>query len=155
MVSQMELPLPSPRLAWLVKAGTMKRKLKWMAVALVILLVGFGTALFLLPRDRITYGSVQKIQFGMTETEVEGIFGGPGMNSDDERFAAMKDERGMNNMRLFLDWRMGEWWGTESKVWQGQSAIIGVYFDRKGHVSGMRFCGRSSYLDRIRDWLGW
>jgi len=57
----------------------MKRKLKWLAIVLAVSLLGFGTALFLWPRDRITAESWQKIQIGMTEEEVAEILGGPGM----------------------------------------------------------------------------
>jgi hypothetical protein len=32
----------------------MKRKLKWLAIVLAVLLLGLGTAFFLWPRDRIT-----------------------------------------------------------------------------------------------------
>jgi hypothetical protein len=32
----------------------MKRKLKWLALVLAVSLLGFGTALLLWPRDRIT-----------------------------------------------------------------------------------------------------
>jgi hypothetical protein len=32
----------------------MKRKLKWLAIVLAVSLLGFGTALLLWPRDRIT-----------------------------------------------------------------------------------------------------
>jgi hypothetical protein len=57
---------------------TMKRKLKWLAIVLAVLLLGFGTALLLWPRDRITAESWQKIRIGMTENEVAEILGGPG-----------------------------------------------------------------------------
>src|SRR5262249_56779776 len=62
----------------------MKRKLKWLAVVLVVLLVGFGTALYLWPRDRITAESWQKIRIGMTEDEVAEILGGPGMRREED-----------------------------------------------------------------------
>ena len=40
----------------------MKRKLKWLTIVLAVLLLGFGTALLLWPRDRITAESWQKIR---------------------------------------------------------------------------------------------
>src|SRR6516225_9420742 len=61
----------------------MKRKLKWLAIVLAVSLLGFGTALLLWPRDRITAESWQKIQIGMTEDEVAEILGGPGMPYDE------------------------------------------------------------------------
>ena len=56
----------------------MKRKLKWLAVVLAVSLLGFGTPIFLWPRDRITAESLTRIHAGMTEKEVEHILGGPG-----------------------------------------------------------------------------
>ena len=61
----------------------MKRKLKWLAIFLAVSLLGFGTALLLWPRDRITAESWQKIQVGMTEDEVADILGGPGMTCEE------------------------------------------------------------------------
>ena len=58
----------------------MKRKLKWLAIVLAVALLGFGTASLLWPRDRITAESWQKIRIGMTEKEVEGVLGEPGLN---------------------------------------------------------------------------
>jgi len=59
----------------MMAVGTMKRKLKWIAAVLAVLLLGFGTALLLWPRDRIGAESWQKIRIGMTESEVENILG--------------------------------------------------------------------------------
>src|SRR5215467_633386 len=56
----------------------MKRKLKWLAVVLAVLLLGFGTALLLWPRDPITAESWKRIRVGMTVEEVERILGRPG-----------------------------------------------------------------------------
>jgi hypothetical protein len=58
----------------------MKRKLKWLAIVLALSLLGFGTALWLWPRDRITVESWKQIRLGMTEDEVAEILGGPGEN---------------------------------------------------------------------------
>ena len=57
----------------------MKRKRKWLAIVLAVSLLGFGTALLLRPRDRITAESWRKIRIGMTEDEVEEILGRPAM----------------------------------------------------------------------------
>jgi hypothetical protein len=38
----------------MMAVGTMKRKLKWLAIVLAVLLLGFGTAFLLRPQDRIT-----------------------------------------------------------------------------------------------------
>src|ERR1700730_3162439 len=69
----------------------MKRKLKWLGVGLAVLLLGVGTALLLLPRDRITPQSWKQIRLGMTEKEVEGILGGTGINDEEfEEFWALE-----------------------------------------------------------------
>ena len=63
----------------------MKRKLKWTATVLAVSLLGFGTALFLWPRDRITAESWEQIRVGMTEKEVVEILGQPsGMTLEGE-----------------------------------------------------------------------
>jgi hypothetical protein len=58
----------------------MKRKLKWLAIVLAVSLLGFGMALFLWLRDRISAKSWRYIEIGMTENQVEEILGGPGMS---------------------------------------------------------------------------
>src|SRR6516165_6934928 len=63
----------------------MKRKLKWLAIVLAVSLLGFGTALLLWPRDRITAESWEKIRIGMTEEEVAEILGGRGMKTSIDR----------------------------------------------------------------------
>ena len=66
----------------MIAVGTMKRKLKWIAVLLIVLLAGMAAALFLWPRDQITLESWKKIRIGMTENQVEEILGVPGMGLD-------------------------------------------------------------------------
>jgi hypothetical protein len=88
-------------LAWLVKAGTMKRKLKWMGVVLVLLSLDFGTALFLLPRDRITADSYKTIEIGMTEKEVESILGGPGKSESLPNVKRLIKEKGLPTNIIF------------------------------------------------------
>src|SRR6516225_7295527 len=61
----------------------MKRKLKWLVLVLVILVVGLGTAFFLWPRDKITVDSYKMMRLGMTEKEVEVIVGGPGISREE------------------------------------------------------------------------
>src|SRR5262245_54552616 len=62
---------------------SMKRKLKWLAIVLAVLLLGFGTALLLWPRDRITAESWKQIQIGMSEKEVEDILGKRGLKYEE------------------------------------------------------------------------
>jgi hypothetical protein len=149
-------------LAWLVKAGTMKRKLKWMSLVLVVLVVGFGTALFLLPRDRITADSWEKIRLGMTEKEVEGILGGPGISWGEylSNMVALnkKGKLPINDGIEFLEpesWNEGI---DDISVWIGQRGEIRIGMNRRGHVIAKRFQrlrpADPTFVDRIRDWLG-
>src|SRR5262249_53120915 len=95
----------------------MKRKLKWLAIVLAVLLLGFGTALFLGPRDRITVESWQKIQIGMTEEEVAEILGGPGTSRDRPPLFQLVGPRLMEPEDKGVVW-------DRAKLWTGPRAII-------------------------------
>jgi len=136
----------------------MKRKLKWPAIVLAVLLLGFGTALLLWPRDRITAESWEKIEIGMTENQVEEILGGPGMSLDEwEVFI-----KTMKFPFSELTEPNNGWWIGDAKAckyWTSQRGCMQVNFDPQGNVSGKAFW-RSlepspSFIDRLRDWLGW
>jgi len=133
----------------------MRRKLKWLAIVLAVLLLGFGTALFLWPRDRITAESWQKIRIGMTEKEVAGILGRSGMsweesNLDTDQFPV--------RLRLQLAEHInGTWILDRHKYWTSQHGCMEIEFDPRGSVSGKIFWRSSerSFIDRLRDWLVW
>jgi hypothetical protein len=116
----------------------MKRNLKWLAAVLAVSLLGFGTALLLWPRDRITKASWEKIRIGMTEKEVEGILSGPGK-------ILGGPGQGWDNTKR------GE------KVWLGRRGSILISF-KNGDVIG-KFWDKDdsgpTFIDRLRDWLGW
>jgi hypothetical protein len=138
----------------------MKRKLKWTAVVLVVLLVGFGVALFLLPRDRITAESWKKIRIGMTVEEVEEILGGPGITSEECRkrhFAPGKFSYDGVGFREPRDRVITD--GDILKNWKGKHGLMQIGLDSDGHVIAKYFLGLRSadptFLDHIRDWLGW
>jgi hypothetical protein len=151
-------------LAWLVKAGTMKRKLKWIGVVLVLLVLGFGTVLFLLPRNRITVEAWQQIRLGMTKEEVESILGGPGIPCAEFLAQNARIEKAIGKPHLLNDGKRlmePEWLKFDEdkiKVWFAGRGLIAIDFDQ-GFVKGKVFEGvRSadpSFLDRLRDWLGW
>ena len=153
--------------------GTMKRKLKWLAIVFAVSLLGLGTALLLWPRDRITAESWQKIRIGMTEDEVAEILGGPGMTFNEffaERqrleeemfFAPTKVVHGPRfevedpSLEEPEDKAVV---GDRAKVWTGQRGIILIDLDQDNHVCWKRFHGgrwtNGGILDRLRDWLGW
>src|SRR5262245_3720076 len=131
----------------------MKRKLKWLAIVLAVSLLGFGTALLLWPRDRITEESFDKIRIGMTEDEVAEILGDIGCDFDSLSAVDQKVVLGVRAKAFdaTLDIR-------EDKIWVGRHGIIGIRID-EGRV-GVNMCyitrgGEQTWIDRLRDWLGW
>jgi hypothetical protein len=144
----------------------MKRKLKWLAIVLAVLLLGFGTVLLLWPQDRITAESWQKIRIGMTEDEVVEILGGPGMSSVEYwseyvrlvrelgRIPYKKEELGMKEPEV-----RGDFVQDRVKIWTGRRGIIAIELDEDNNVCWKRFRGvrwiNGSIIDRLRDWLGW
>ena len=154
----------------------MKRKLKWLAIVLAVLLLGFGTALFFWPRDRITAESWQNIRIGMTEEEVVEILGGPGMSREeywpqigrlDKELGRVAFEFGgpivgpileeradflADGRALPIDW-------DKFKIWNGRRGMIQIELNQDNLVCWKRFDGRrrinAGILDRLRDWLGW
>lgn len=143
----------------------MKRKLKWTAVVLVVLLLGFGTTLFFFPRDRITVDSWKQIHLGMTEKEVERILGGPGTSYKDFLAAIDRLEAQMGKPPLIGKgipvWEPDD--GVEgvgnSKVWQGRRGIMEIQFNQECYVKWKLFSPMRptdpTFLERLSDWLGW
>ena len=139
----------------MMAAGTMKRKLKWLAIVLAVSLLGFGTELFLWPRDRITAQSWEKIEIGMTENQVEEILGRPGVSWEDSKFFDMGQFRLELAEPNKIVWRLDDL--IASKYWTSQHGCMQVKFDPQGNISGKAFWHSSEpfFLDRLRDWLGW
>jgi hypothetical protein len=135
----------------------MKRKLKWTAVVLAVALLGFGTALWLWPRDRITVESWKQIEIGMTEKQVEEILRGPGNDGTDEQemdqlreMVQVTDKDSLQEPNNFGFWRKG------GKFWLGNRGLILINFER-GMVAYKEFqwIRARNFIDRLRDWLGW
>jgi hypothetical protein len=138
----------------------MKPKLKWIAVVLLVLFVGLGTFLFLLPRDRITVESWKQIRLGMTEKEVEEFLGGPGLSPPE--FQAQYDRWKARIGKPFAYLGGVESEGNHSgpaKHWWVKRGIIEIQFDQGGNVEGKRFwehrSTEPSLLDRLGAWCGW
>ena len=136
----------------------MKRKLKWLAIILAVSLLGFGTALVLWPRDRITAESWKQIRVGMMEKEVEEILGGPGIN-EAEAEAKMKALEPF--IRKDVSLREPEGFAfvlVTNRYWIDRRALIAIQFDQ-GHVLRKMFDGwrpaDPTFIERVRDWLGW
>jgi hypothetical protein len=135
--------------------GIMKRKLKWLAVVLAVLLVGFSAALFLWPRDRITKASWEKIRLGMQEKEVEDILGGPGLTGDyPPEFSLV-----MSGGVTIFDEKQYDFRNHRRRYWIGRGGALGISIDHEGIVRLKSFHKllslEPSFLDRLRDSLGW
>ena len=145
----------------------MKRKLKWLAIVLAVSLLGFGTALFLLPRDRITAESWKQIRLGMTVEEVEAILHGPGLSWKEYEAKEMEALDGGQALMAneVLEEPIGGFLANEldkTLVWRGRHGELGVQVDREGHVRLKYFKGGQivrgidpTIFGRLRDWLGW
>jgi hypothetical protein len=146
----------------------MKRKLKWLAIVLAVSLLGFGTALLLWPRDRITAESWQKIRIGMTEEEVVEILGGAGLTREEHlaQNDRLEKEPGqppfqIENFRLEEPESKGFlfWDSDRLRIWNGRRGMIVIELDEDSHVRWKHFQGgrwdNGNILDRVRDWLGW
>jgi hypothetical protein len=144
----------------------MKRKLKWTAVVLAVLLLGFGAAIFLWPRDRITAESWEKIRIGMTSAEVEEILGGPGNDFKEAEdlynrvvTKSGKEPLDLDSLRYEPDKQFAEEETKVMRVWVGREAVIGIVFDPENCVKKKAFqrgrLAEPNLIDRLRDWLGW
>jgi hypothetical protein len=136
----------------------MKRKLKWPAIVLAVSLLGFGTALLLWPRDRITAASWKRIRVGMTEKEVEGILGRPGINREEYEEQHEELTKTLDQGAKVL---LGFLWNPQIKtqVWIGDRGIGVIQYAPGGHVGRiLPFVpikhSEPSFIDRLRDWLG-
>jgi len=132
----------------------MKRKLKWLAMVLAVSLLGFGTALLLWPRDRITEESWQKIQISMTEDEVAEILGGPGMSREEHaaQYARLEKELGQRPWEFEgpileepedrrLEGRRLVW--ERVTVWTGRRGDILIELDQENRVCCKKIPGRA------------
>jgi hypothetical protein len=143
----------------------MKRKLKWIAAVLAVSLLGFGTALLLWPRDRITAESWQKIRIGITEEQAAEILGNPGMNYEKfvDQYVGLEKELGRPPCEIelpTLEQPEGKRFVEErTTIWTGRRGMIVIEFDQDNHVCWKHFQGyrwiNGGILDRFRDWLGW
>jgi len=143
----------------------MKRKLKWIAVVLVVLLLGFGTVLFLWPRDRITVESWKQLRVGMSQKEVEDILSGPGISYTEFRaHVDTLEELGkppQPDGRQFFEPDVFLPRGSikAALYWIGRRGCIYIEFDEADRVLLKAFYGwcpvDPNFLDRLRDWLGW
>jgi hypothetical protein len=142
----------------------MKRKLKWLAIVLAVLLLGLGTALLLWPRDRITAASLKLIHLGMPKEDVEEILGRPGTNvmEFERKLIELEAKAGKPPfvpMSEVLVEPEGFEFTFDCKCWLGRGGIILIQFDREAEVQALGFvvirAGQPNIIERLRDWLGW
>jgi hypothetical protein len=138
----------------------MKRKLKWLAIVFAVSLLGFGMALLLWPRDRITEESYQRIRIGMVQKEVEGMLGMPRIHVKDFWFGYWLPLKKKGVHLAGWEWlEQGEPVEDDATYWIGGNGLMGIEFDNDGRVVGKKFhrveSSQQTFLDRLRDWLGW
>jgi hypothetical protein len=131
-----------------------------------LLLLASG-ALFLLPRDRITQASWEKIRTGMTEKEVEEVLGGPGMDQEtfQDHCDTLEKQLGkrpfitIDGICLMEPVSGPMLVPNKSKIWLGRRGAIEIQFDNDGKVFFRGFRGirpaDPTFLESVRDWLGW
>ena len=103
----------------------MKRRLLTYLSLIIALVLASLAVLFFGPGDQINPLSFRKIKAGMTENEVEEIFGRPGQIIT-----------------------------VNSKAWDGADWVATIYFDENGLVGPTMFGPRETFLAKVRRWLG-
>jgi hypothetical protein len=121
------------------------RRLILYAVRLAVLLVPAGGVLFVVfTRDRISPASVGSIRPGMTEAEVEAVFGGPAVSSEPQHVVDRPTMTVVPSGRVI-------------KIWKGRNRAAYVIFGPDGRVEYARLS--ESAPPDFRDWLarqwGW
>src|SRR5262249_36025578 len=125
-----------------------------------VLLVGFGTALLLWPRDRITAESWKQIRIGMTEDEVAEILGAPGTSQEhaDAQYEQLEKRIGRPPGIFHSEGEGVLAFRGPVKFWIGRRGFLRIGFD-DCHVKNKLFLGfevvEPIFIDRLRDWLGW
>jgi hypothetical protein len=126
----------------------MKRKLAWVCLLLSLLLLG-GAVFCILPRDRITQATCEKIKQGMRENELEAIFG---RKSDQD----LPPVRGWNNGPYFSPSPVIR--APRILKWNGSRGTITVFMDLHdlARIDTATFEPREpqNIIEKIRDWLG-
>lgn len=125
----------------------MKRKLLRIVLVLVVLLIMAGAAIYLWPQDRITEASWQKIRLGMSETDVEEILGRSGLKVEEGKqiYEDLKKQLGKEPF-------------IREDILLAEPDTFGVLNDlppRKVWLGRRRRPADATFLERLRDWLGW
>lgn len=144
----------------------MKRKLLRTVLVLAVLLLIAGTAIYLWPQDPITEASWQKIRLGMSETDVEEILGRPGLSDKEgkQQYEALMKQLGKEPFIPEGD-LLAEPDNIDvldvppTKVWLGRRGLMSCHIDETGRITAKVFMGwrpaEPTFLERLRDWLGW
>jgi hypothetical protein len=125
-----------------------RRTVAWIAGSL--LLAGFLSFVWLHVGKRLNVESFSQIQFGMTQSEVEKLLGGPPGN-----YGRYSEKSGFMTLEGYFAPA-----SAVEKVWCDDAHRFEVYFDPEGRVVGLhKRAGYEqgsapSWLERLRAWLG-
>jgi hypothetical protein len=132
----------------------LKRRLTWYVLGLLLVLLAAGFGWIVAGQQvHVTEEAYGRVQKGMTETEVEAIFGGPAGDhtTGPVTFMGRLDELSMPMDLLEL----AE--GHSKKTWKSDEGQVHVEFDAGGHVAAMHWswpATKPTFLERLRWRLG-
>jgi hypothetical protein len=122
----------------------MKRRRLLLLAALLVVLVTSGFALLLLrSASPISQAGCDRIENGMSASEVESIFGGP--------------EGNYHERQVDINIPDAPQPGLVRKIWIGNDGAAFVYFDQGDEVRHVHFAPalnrNESFFEKIRRWL--
>lgn len=134
----------------------MRLRHKWLWCISAIIPLGFGIALCLLPRERISLRSYNQIYLGMSVDEVKTLIGEPGVYTNPENVPGLLLTRSLSNGGGEGDWPEALRRGIVN--WIGRSAVISMAFDSNHRVvwKDYRRMNRASWpwpLEGLGQWL--
>jgi hypothetical protein len=140
----------------------MKRNLIKIGVVLAALVLAVCASFLLWPQDRITKASFLKMQTATTEKEVEAVLGGPGVNFQEVEAHIKALEKPNDNIICYTQEKLcyPKPLKPIERFWPGRNGIMSIRINPKtGIIYFQQFMTTRSlettFLDRLRDWLGW
>jgi outer membrane protein assembly factor BamE (lipoprotein component of BamABCDE complex) len=125
-----------------------------------ILLAGYLTLWLTAPKHRINEHNIAAIDFGMSEKEVEEIFGVPAgdYSTKDEHWLYIQEKTRIKDglIRIHVDILAKD---PDGKFWKGDESSVWLRFDEAGKVADIWSSWEGpnadqSFLAKLRRWLG-